>query len=247
MKKPLALLLFLILSLGCENGNKLTFEPLVLEGEPCRDCPNIEIQIPRALDESRLAESVNTALEEEVISLLSFDEEEEIDEMEKAITSFTQSFKELKSRFSDETVGWEAKVDCDVVYEDNSILTLIVNTYTFTGGAHGYSSTTFLNFDKAKGVEIENWELFGDEEGFREFTEIKFREQEDIPQEGGINATGFMFDSDAFHLAENMGYTDEGIQLVYNQYEIASYADGPKILTLPFAEINKYLKRPVVD
>ena len=247
MKKPLVLLLFLALSLGCENGHKLTFEPLALEGDDCTDCPSITIQIPRALGETRLATSVNISLKEEVISLLSFDDEEEIKEMEQAITSFTQSFKELKSRFPDETVGWEAKINCGVAYEDDSILTLVLNAYTFTGGAHGYSSTTFLNFDKGKGKEMENWELFKDLEGFKNLTETKFRMQEEIPEEGNINITGFMFDGDAFQLAENMGYTDEGIQLVYNQYEIASYADGSKILTLPFTEANKYLKSPVAN
>ncbi|MEO0900921.1 MAG: DUF3298 domain-containing protein, partial [Bacteroidota bacterium] len=33
-----------------------------------------------------------------------------------------------------------------------------------------------------------------------------------------------------FHLSENIGYVPEGIQLIYNQYEVASYADGPIVL-----------------
>ncbi|MEX0362627.1 MAG: RsiV family protein, partial [Allomuricauda sp.] len=119
--------------------------------------------------------------------------------------------------------------------------------YTFTGGAHGYSAVTFLNFDKIKGQETEQWELFEDEEGFVNYAETKFRIQEGIPQDANINGTGFMFEGDHFHLSENLGYTQDGIQLIYNQYEIASYADGPKILTIPFAEANKYLKRPVKD
>ena len=52
-----------------------------------------------------------------------------------------------------------------------------------------------------------------------------------------------MFEGDVFHLAQNMGYTQNGLQMVYNQYEVASYADGPIVLTLPYNEINLYLKR----
>ncbi len=245
MKKSFYLLLFLLLSLGCENDGKLTFEPLQLTGESCKTCPEIEINIPKALDDIAVSRAINGALEEEIISLLSFDETEDIANMEDAIASFHNSYKALKAKFPEETIGWEAKVDADIIYEDDTILTLVLNAYTFTGGAHGYGSTTFLNFDKLKGIELENWELFDDLESFQNFTETKFRIQEDIPQDENINATGFMFERDTFHLAENIGYTKDGVQLVYNQYEVASYADGPIILTIPYNEINKYLKRKV--
>ncbi|WP_422349383.1 PdaC/SigV domain-containing protein [Flagellimonas sp.] len=245
MNKSFYLLLLLLLSLGCENDHKLTFETQQLEGESCDDCPEVQISLPKALDETILAEAINTALEEEVIAILSWDEDKEIETMEDAIRSFSGSFKELKNKFPDETVGWEAKINCDVAFEDKAMLTLVMNAYTFTGGAHGYSAVTFLNFDKIKGQETEQWELFEDEEGFVNYAETKFRIQESIPQDSNINGTGFMFEGDQFHLSENLGYTQDGIQLIYNQYEIASYADGPKILTIPFAEANKYLKRPV--
>ncbi|MGX1927824.1 DUF3298 domain-containing protein [Flagellimonas sp. 2504JD4-2] len=245
MKKEVSLLLFFMLLLGCENGDKLTFEPIEISNEACEDCSKIEIAIPRALDETLISNQINNALEEEIITLLSFDEGQEISTIDDAIDSFTTSYKELKSRFPDESVGWEASVESDVSYEDNDILTLDFNAYSFTGGAHGYGSTSFLNFDKRKDTELENWELFDDLEGFLKFAEIKFRIQEDIPQDDNINSTGFMFERDAFHLSENVGYTEEGITLIYNQYEIASYADGPITLTLPYAEVNKYLKRKV--
>ncbi|SNY94761.1 DUF3298 and DUF4163 domain-containing protein [Flagellimonas pacifica] len=245
MKKAFYLLLLTLLILGCENGNKLTFEPIHISNETCADCPKINVNIPRALDETNLSDQINSTLEEEIIFLLSFDDGQETSSIDDAINSFTNSFKELKAKFPDETAGWEVKVESDVAYEDNDMLTLEFNAYSFTGGAHGYSSDSFLNFDKRKGSELENWELFEDLEGFLKFAETKFRIQEDIPQDENINATGFMFERDTFHLSENVGYTSKGVSLIYNQYEIASYADGPITLILPYAEVNKYLKRKV--
>ncbi|MEO9512322.1 MAG: DUF3298 and DUF4163 domain-containing protein [Flavobacteriaceae bacterium] len=246
MKKSGILMLLLLCTLGCENEAKLTFEPLQIHGNACDQCPKVEINIPKALDKTAIAGTINTAMTEEVIALLSFDEEKEISSVADAVASFTRSFEELIERFPDETVGWEATLDSEVVYEDKNVISLVLNTYTFTGGAHGYGSTTYLNFDKLKGTEFENRELFKDMEGFLKFAESKFRVQETIPQDENINSTGFMFERDTFHLAENIGYTPDGIQLVYNQYEIASYADGPVILTLPYAEINKYLNSEVI-
>lgn len=244
MKKVLAPILFLWFVMGCQSESKLTFEPLLLNGETCATCPTIEINVPNAIDGSSVATAINRSLGEEIISLLSFSEGEDIDTVDKAITSFTNSYKELKSKFPEE-VGWEAKINGDVIYEDLNMVTVAVNSYSFTGGAHGYASTSFLNFDKERGVELDTPDLFEDMEGFEKFAEAKFRAQEKVPEGKNINATGFMFEGDAFHLPYNVGYTPDGIQLIYNQYEVASYADGPIVLTLPYNEINVYLKRKV--
>jgi hypothetical protein len=53
-----------------------------------------------------------------------------------------------------------------------------------------------------------------------------------------------MFEENLFSLPENIGLTAEGIKLHYNQYEVASYADGPIELTLPFPEVKQFLKIP---
>ena len=246
MKKIAQLLLLLLLILSCENGNNLTFEPIELRGKECAECPKIKIAIPRALDELTVSEAINNALEEEIIGLLSFDEEKTIINMQEAMASFTQSYNALRLKFPDETVGWEAEISGEVIYEDEAIITIELNSYTFTGGAHGYGSIVLLNFDKLKGTELENWELFEDYEGFQKFAETRFKIQEDIPQDENINATGFMFERDTFHLSENIGYTENGVQLIYNQYEVASYADGPIVLKLPYSEINHYLKYSVI-
>ena len=103
----------------------------------------------------------------------------------------------------------------------------------------------FLNFDKKKGTELENWELFKSTEKFEAFAEAKFREQEAIPKGESINHTGLMFEKDSFYLPENIGFTKDGLKLLYNPYEVASYDDGTIELVLSHSEIKKYLaKKP---
>lgn len=244
MKKVFSIVLGLGLLLGCEVESKLNHEPLRLEGEPCDLCPKITIDIPRFLDDGPVAKAVNRALEEEIISILSFSDAVEIDNVEKAMASFTDGYRELREQL-DRDMPWEAMVEGEIVHEDDKLISLEVRSYSFTGGAHGYSSTSYLNFDKAKARELEAGELFSDPRGFEAFAEAKFREQEKIPAQGNINATGFMFEGDRFHLPQNIGYTHQGLRLHYNQYEVASYADGPIVLTLPYPETNPYLKHRV--
>ncbi|MEM8998779.1 MAG: DUF3298 domain-containing protein [Bacteroidota bacterium] len=246
MKKWIGNLCFFMVLLGCTDASKLTFEPVkITNGTTCADCPNVQISLPKALNGTKIANTINRALEEEVIAFLSFDHSIEKNTIETAISSFSNSYQEIRNKFPDDTANWEAKLNGSVVFENENLVSIALHTFLFTGGAHGYGATTLLNFDKQKGNELENSELFEDEIVFKQFVEAKFREQENIPKDVNINATGFMFGNDTFHLPENMGYSEQGIALLYNQYEIASYADGPIQLTLPYAEANTFLKRKV--
>ncbi|MDV7137850.1 DUF4163 domain-containing protein [Maribacter sp. TH_r10] len=241
MKTQISFFLFILILLGCKDDGKLVFEPQIISEEACEECPKINIEIPKPLEESKLSETINTALNEELISLLVYDDEIEATTVSEAIRSFKNGYNELQKLYPDETTRWEAKITGTVSYEDKNMLTIALNSYLFTGGAHGYTTRRFLNFDKRKGEEIESWELFKDKEHFEHFAETKFRIQEEIPQEGPINSTGFMFEEDRFYLPENIGFTQEGLVLLFNQYEVASYADGAITLVLPFNEVKNYL------
>ena len=54
-----------------------------------------------------------------------------------------------------------------------------------------------------------------------------------------------MFERDEFYLPENIGLTENGLVLLYNQYEVASYADGAIELILPMNEVKNYLTRKI--
>ncbi|MGJ8738515.1 DUF3298 and DUF4163 domain-containing protein [Zobellia laminariae] len=241
MRTQVTYIILLLVLVGCQKENKLTFETLSLDETRCSECPNVEINIPKALENSKIAESINTAIDEEIIETLNYDDELEATSIKDAVQSFSNGYWELKKLYPEEATSWEAKIEGKVSYENADFISIELNSYIFTGGAHGYSSQHFLNFDKNKAKELENWEIFKDRKDFEQFAEQKFRNQEKIPLEGPINSTGFMFESDTFYLPENIGFTKEGIKLLYNPYEVASYADGPIVLTLPFTDLKPYL------
>ncbi len=245
MKTPFLYILLLLLLVGCKSDNKLTFEPIDFQGDTCEGCPQVTITLPKALESGKIAKTINTALSEEIISLLNFEDETEPSNIKEAISSFTKGYLDLKKMYPDETMQWEAKINGEVTFEDEKMITIQLSSYLFTGGAHGYGSTLFLNFDKTKGTELEDWELFASKEDFQSYAETKFRLQEAIPKDQSINSTGFMFEQDSFYLPENIGFTKDGLKLLYNQYEVASYADGPVELTLPYKEVQKFLAKKI--
>ncbi|NNM19373.1 MAG: DUF4163 domain-containing protein [Croceitalea sp.] len=241
------LLIVFFFFMGCADEQNLTFEEKTLEADRCDICARIRLSYPEALGESKISNAINTALSEEIIETLHFDDELEISTVEDAIASFKKAYQKMQSSFADEVLGWEVEIDAIIMYEGPQLITIGVESFLLTGGAHGFTKTHVLNFDKIRGIEIEGTELIDNIEGFIKLAESKFRQQEGVPMNGGINDSGFMFPNNRFRLANNLGYCSEGVQLIYNQYEVSSYADGPIILTLPFSEINQFLNFIVID
>jgi hypothetical protein len=230
--------------LGCTQNESLVFNPVHLNSNPCSMCPEVKIGIPEAKGDSKVAFAINTALREEIISLLSFEDSLEVANIQDAIRSFQLGYEQIRKLYADEPAGWKAEIFGEVSYEDEYLVSIKLQTYIFTGGAHGYGSVRYLNFDKHRGAEMEHWQLFRNEPEFQQFAELKFRQDQNIPQGKSINSTGFMFEDDRFYLPENIGLSAEGLTLYYNQYEVASYADGPIEITLPFGEIDEFLSFP---
>ena len=98
-----------------------------------------------------------------------------------------------------------------------------------------------LIFDPKTGKKIENEKLFKNWELFKVFAEIKFRNKFEIPKDQPINSTGMFFENDVFQISQNIFFTEEGILLHYNPYEIAAYVDGSRDLLIKYDEANDYL------
>ncbi|WP_171017319.1 DUF3298 and DUF4163 domain-containing protein [Maribacter sp. ACAM166] len=245
MKSKLIYLLICMLLFSCENENKLAFEPLTISNKVCENCSTVKIGVPKALNKTKLGETINIALKEEIIAWLNFDEESNAQSIEGAIESFIKDYEDLNAKFPEESMPWEATINGTITFENKDVLTIKLKSYLFTGGAHGYNTVRFLNFDKVNSTEMDYPELFKSKEDFITFTERIFRKQENIPAEAAINSTGFMFETENFYLPENIGYTNKGLLLFYEPYEIASYGDGPIILTIPFTEANVFLNLPI--
>lgn len=238
-------LCMLFLLMACGQEATLTFDTLHLESPSCADCPEVTLSLPHALERTKLADAINTALREEAISLLTFEDSLEVHTLERAIASFQKGYEDLKRLYEDESPGWKAEITATVSFEDAHRISIRLDAYTFTGGAHGYGTTRYLNFDKRKGAELEPWELVKNSSAFETYAERAFRLQEHIPEGQPLNSTGFMFEEGRFRLPENIGFTAEGLILHYNQYEVASYADGPIVLVLPYREVDAYLRQSV--
>ncbi len=245
MKLSLFLAVFSSLIVGC-SGTELVFENQTFQKKtslPCNEnCPHITVKIPVAKDAPVVADSINKKVFSVLKQIVYFGEKPYKSTNYKGLLdSFIASYEKMQKDFPKDTFGWEAEIEGTLKYSSDSIINIEIKHYTYTGGAHGYQGLRSLLFDPHTGKSISTDKLFKDKNAFTAFAEKKFRAQYKIPENGPVNATGYQFENDQFQLPINIFYTDKGLLLHYNQYEIASYAEGPKELLLSYTEVNEYL------
>src|SRR5690554_7689018 len=113
-----------------------------------------------------------------------------------------------------------AEVSISEIYNTPELICFEMRQYLYTGGAHGYGTTTFLNIDPETGNEVSIDNIVNDKKKFIAFAESKFRSQQNIDKDQSINEVGFWFEDDTFYLPETVGFTTDSLIFVYNQYDI---------------------------
>ncbi|MFD0863444.1 PdaC/SigV domain-containing protein [Sungkyunkwania multivorans] len=246
MKKVLCLLLLVISLIGCEKEATLTFEAIDSKesSDHCDDesCAEIALNYVLAKGDEKVQETINEAIISAILPYLNYSEDEGIETIDAAKRSFFKSFEENKEEFESEA-SWYAFIFGDVSYQTDQLISIRLDVEMYVGGAHGYQSTKYLNFDPKTGNIMEPKDLFEDLDGFIALAEGQFRNKYKIPEVANINSAGFDFENDQFHLPETIGFTKEHIVMTYKPYEIAPYTEGPQSLTIDYATVEEYLKK----
>lgn len=249
MKRIFILTALVLLAISCKKETtklEFTSEQMTAENLPdCKEdiCPEIDIQLVKAQGDDQFAKTVNDAVGAVVAASLTIspDEEAKVNSLDEGVSNFINDFRDYKAEFAESPAGYEIKVVSKVSYQDANLLSIALDTYTYWGGAHGYGSKSYLNFDVQTGEQLDNEALIKEEGDFKTFVEKKFREQQNIPADGSINDTGYMFENESFSLAESMGFEDDDMVLVYNPYEVASYAEGQITVRVHIEDVKQFL------
>ncbi|KOS08360.1 hypothetical protein AM493_14050 [Flavobacterium akiainvivens] len=211
---------------------------------PCKDvCTSVTIDIAEAGGAGVASDSINKSVFNVVRSIVHFGEQPaNAKTYQEVMDSFVGAYDELKKKFPDDAMAWEAKVKSTVDYRSDNILNVKINHYTFTGGAHGYGGERSLIFNPETGKRLTRNDIFKDIKAFTAFAETKFRQKYKIPAGKSINSTGLMFVEDRYKLPDEIFFRENGILLFYNTLEVANNAEGSKDVLIPYAEAKPFLK-----
>lgn len=243
MKRICAILIVLAI-FGCSK--ELQFENQTYSKKTslaCSEqCPHIKITIPHAKN-GVVADSINAKIFQTLSGIVYFGEKPtNAKNYDELLSSFIASYEKLQRDAPDDVFGWEGDVKGSVLYQSDKVINIELDHYLFTGGAHGYSGKRSLLFDPKTGKSITLAQIVNNIAAFKSFVEKQFRAKYELPAGTPINSKGLMFEDEKFQLPQNIFFTNDGLLLYYNAYEIASYADGAQELLLPYSKIGEYLK-----
>ncbi|MBK7635753.1 MAG: DUF3298 domain-containing protein [Saprospiraceae bacterium] len=137
---------------------------------------------------------------------------------------------------------WNIDISVDSVFQNPKVLCLSVNGYTFLGGAHPNTFTTFHNFDKATGKTLTLNDIISDMEAFRKIAETEFRKNQELTENQDLEEAGYFFDNGVYSLPSQFAVTDKGLMMFYNAYEAAAYVVGQISFTIPYDALDQVVK-----
>ncbi|RMB59087.1 DUF3298 domain-containing protein [Dokdonia sinensis] len=238
------LILFFFFS-SCKEAVIYDFKPITIQTEDFKECvdeqcPTLFLDYFELTSPKSLTETVNLTIKKQFISQLVIDGQQS-ETIQQAAEVYLNNSQTAYPEDSIMSAQHELEMILTPTYTSDEVLSIQTNFYQFSGGAHGYGGVLFQNFNVKTGAEMTIPELFKDVEAFTAFAKAEFRTQQEIPDGASINSTGFMFEDDVFALPENIGFTDEGMVLYYNSYEVSAYADGAQEIIIPWETAEAYL------
>lgn len=236
MKRFLFTFLFLSCIVSCKKEIQLIFE----EQNTLYDTNAIiEINIPEAQGNSIAAKGINNKIRSHIANSLNFSEiDDTATKLSQSIERFNSEFIDFKERFGESSLVWEATFDGEIMYQSPEVLSISLTSYINTGGAHGNSIVKVFNFNPKNGYLLEFKDLIINKGAFSTIAKQFFTKE--VALKSSEDITDFFYGKD-FELPENIGYNEEGLLLLYNTYEIASYSMGITEFTIPYSEINSLL------
>jgi len=192
---------------------------------------------------SEFAKNFNSEIESQVANfLLSNEDTLQVDDIsiEKALENFMSDYNNIHEHFPD-IPAYELILSDSIMWQNDKMLTLISNRYSFTGGAQPVQSKVFTHFALEDGSVITNENLFTDEEKIAQIAEKYVREAQAESTIKALDDKGFWFEDNEFRLPKNIGVAADGLILFYEPFEIASYMNTSFEVKIPMKEIEAYL------
>ncbi|SHI67118.1 PdaC/SigV domain-containing protein [Algibacter luteus] len=222
---------FLIL-FSCKEEQKITFTDVNISSE---NNSIVVVNIPEAIGNSTIADRINSEIEQTIISELHIGNRDDItsNSIKEGILNFNNEYQSFVKNFPESESIWEAQIDGEVMYQSSEVISIALTTFINTGGATGILNITFLNFESESGKRLENNQLINNLKAFKTLAVPYFNDaiaDQDVP-----------LDAIQFKLPANIGYSEDGLVLLYNIQDLSPYLNDILEFAIPFEVVQDIL------
>lgn len=150
--------------------------------------------------------------------------------------------EKLQGNESPVWMNYVSESKSSVLFNNEQFFCFETEAYTFTGGAHGLTAIIYQTIILDSGRMMTLNDLF-DEADLNKVAKLL---KEKLATDLGYTAINKLeevgYDVDAIIPTENFSISKNGINWLYNQYEIAAYVVGQPQIFLSYAVLENYIK-----
>lgn len=206
-------------------------------------CATVKFTYPQMTSDAKpeLADNLNTFIQQQ---LLDSTENDPATRGEVSLESFAADFIDEYKQDPATFTSWEIERNVTVVFSTNRLVTLLFEEFGFTGGAHPFSGRRYSVLDLETGKQQQLADLLkpGYEPVLNVQGEKAFRVSRELQDGSSLEDQGFTFENNVFVLNDNFGVDQDGLNFIFNSYEIAPYAMGGSEFTIPYEDIHSLIR-----
>lgn len=175
----------------------------------------------------------------------------ETDQMQQQVQVFADSFSELDQELKTLSGNHQISVMIkpSIIQSNPPVATVVLNTSSYLGGAHGSSAQQYYNFDLKREKQISLNDLLVQNQ--RKALENKAHDafKNWVIQSGLATKVEEYEQAWKFKLSDNFLLAKQGLILQYSEYEIGPYSSGLPRLVIPYDQLqgiikSEYLPKP---
>lgn len=172
-----------------------------------------------------------------------FAPEERATSYQEIANSFIKGYDDFVKTNKDTQQFWFLTIKINVIKQSDNYLALKYIHSDYSGGAHGNTTISYLNYNPKTNKEITLDSLIqpGKMQTLVNTAEHIFRKNEKLSPTESLEGKYF-FDKGKFSLAKSFYVSDKGLVFLYNPYEIKAYAEGYTELIIPFTTVKNIAK-----
>lgn len=182
---------------------------------------DLKIPVVSGLKDLNLQKKINSMFEKDAISF-----KNEIEEMAK------EYFEECK-KYDISMPNYSAVVNYKILSKDNNLLSMYIDYYRYTGGAHGSTTRKSYNIDLNTGKVLDLKDIFKGKLDYKGIIDKTIKNE--------ISRNPNLYFSEDFKgISDNPCFVIENSNLIiyFQQYEIAPYSSGIPQFNIPLSKFK---------
>lgn len=219
-----------------------------------KNCPNATVSYPIF---NTPDSALNLYLNTEILKIVLYNTDSS--SYSSPIQSLESYFKEnadLKKdgNYDDESAAWTNDNNVSVYNKLGQFITIISYHQSYQGGAHPIATNNFYTFDIINKKQLKVTDILNtNDTALLRIGQHFFKSNNNLEDTASLSDLGYFIFGDGdnyeksaaygkFRFNNNFAITKQGIEFQYNPYEMAPYAVGAPSVTIPFSEIQPFLK-----